>query len=101
MGIQSGYYSGAGATCVQERLNPTAQEMVAAFAGQACARARAINSFDPDDACKQARMEAQTAAWHALVNAAVDAPPPELSIDQLMPGFNERYGTPELPVSDK
>jgi hypothetical protein len=55
MGIRYGYYSGGGARCVDAKLNPTAREMVAAFSRQA----RAVNSVDPEGACKQASLEAQ------------------------------------------
>jgi hypothetical protein len=99
MGIEYGYYSGRGAACVNAKLNPAFQEQVNAFSRQACARARAINSFDPEDACRQASLEAENAAWHALSAQPADAPPPALSIDTLMPGFNVRYGTPDLPES--
>jgi hypothetical protein len=75
--------------------------MVAAFSKQACARARAINSFDQDEACRQASLEAENAAWRALAAQPGDRPPTKLSIDTLMPGFNVRYGTPNLPVSEK
>jgi hypothetical protein len=78
-------------------LIPAFQEEVNAFSRQACVRARAINSFDPEDACRQASLEAENAAWHALAAQPADAPPPALSIDTLMPGFNVRYGTPDLP----
>jgi len=98
MGIRYGYYSGSGASCVDAKLNPKSREMVAAFTRQACARARAINSFDPEDACKRASIEAETAAWHALATQP-GVLPAELSIDTLMPGFNVRYGTPDVPVS--
>jgi hypothetical protein len=99
MGIRYGYYSGGGASCVDAKLNPTAREMVAAFSRQSCARARAVNSVDPEDACKQASLEAETAAWRAHAAQQPGTPPVELSIDTLMPGFNVRYGTPDLPVS--
>jgi len=101
LGIEYGYYAGKGAACVNSKLNPAVREKVDAFSRRACTRARAINSFDPEDACQRARIEAETAAWYALAAQQADGPPPVLSIDTLMPGFDVRYGTPNLPGSSK
>jgi hypothetical protein len=95
MGIQYGYYSGSGAGCVDAKLNPGNQEMVAAFSQQACARARAINSFDQDDACRQASLEAENAAWRALAAQPADSPPTKLSIDTPDAGLQRAVRNPE------
>jgi hypothetical protein len=101
IGIEYGYYSGKGASCVNSKLDPAVREKVDTFSRLACTQARAINSFDPEEACQQASIEAENAAWHALAAQPADGPPPVLSIDNLMPGFGVRYGTPDLPGSSK